>query len=157
MTAPITRLCFPLAFLTLAAACSSAPDVTSRLTPYRVDVRQGNFVSQEMVAQLKPGLTRDQVRFLLGTPLIVDVFHADRWDYSYRFEPGRGEVQHRLLTVFFEDGKLIRVSGDVVADAAKANETTPQQPSARMIDIKPDAGAVPKTEDKNAAPANTGK
>ena len=90
------------------------PEVTSVVTPYRIDIRQGNYITQEMVAQLKPGMTRDQVRFILGTPLVADIFHAERWDYIYRFKPGRGEVQQRRFTVFFEDHKLVRVAGDVV-------------------------------------------
>ena len=53
------------------------------LKPYKIDVQQGNFLDQEMVAKLKPGMTRSQVRFLLGTPLIADPFHPDRWDYVY--------------------------------------------------------------------------
>lgn len=104
-----------LLVLPLAAACSSVPGITSYLTPYRIDVRQGNFVSQEMAAQLKAGQTKDQVRFILGTPLLVDIFHPDRWDYVYRFQPGHGEVQQRRITVFFVDGKLSRIAGDVVA------------------------------------------
>jgi outer membrane protein assembly factor BamE len=100
----------------LLCACSSLPSVTSAITPYRMDIRQGNMVTQEMVAQLKPGMTKEQVRFALGTPLVADVFHADRWDYVYRFKPGRGETQQRRITVVFEDGKLARVSGDVVAN-----------------------------------------
>lgn len=122
-----------LFLLPLLAACSSTPEVSSILSPYRIDVRQGNFVSQSMVAQLKPGQSRDQVRFILGSPLIVDVFHADRWDYVYRFKPGSGETQERRLTVFFEDNKLSRVSGDVVANDAVGAER-PQSP-ARMIEI----------------------
>jgi outer membrane protein assembly factor BamE len=55
-------------------------------------VRQGNFVTQEMVAQLKPGLSREQVRFILGSPLVADMFHADRWDYVYRYQQGHGEA-----------------------------------------------------------------
>ena len=122
-----------LAVLPLLAACASSPDVSSYLNPYRIDVRQGNFVSQEMVAQLKPGLTRDQVRFILGSPLIVDLFHSDRWDYIYRFKPSRGELQERRLTVFFQDNKLARVSGDVVdQNVAGANEPRPAQ---RVIEI----------------------
>jgi len=95
--------------------CASAPGLTSYLTPYRIDVRQGNFVTQEMTAQLKPGQSKDQVRFILGTPLLTDLFHAERWDYVYRFQPGHGEVQQRRLTVYFADGKLARLDGDVVA------------------------------------------
>ena len=107
------------------AACSSLSDsldVTKVLNPYRMDVRQGNMVTQEMVSQLRPGLTRDQVRFILGTPLVTDVFHADRWDYVYRLQPGKGEVQSRKLTVFFENGALARVAGDIVPAAATATE-----------------------------------
>lgn len=120
-------LCLPL-----LAACSGTPEVTSLLSPYRIDVRQGNYVSQEMVAQLRPGMTRDQVRFALGTPLVADMFHADRWDYVYRYQPGRGEVQLRRLVVFFEDGKLVRLGGDVIAatEAAEAPAAT-----SRVIEV----------------------
>jgi outer membrane protein assembly factor BamE len=129
---------FLLLALPLLAACSSSPDITSMLSPYRVDVRQGNYVDQEMVAKLRPGMTRDQVRFALGTPLVADMFHADRWDYVYRLQPGRGEVQLRRLVVFFVDDKLARVGGDVVAEtaetAAAAATTAPNQ-SARVIEV----------------------
>ncbi|MHB1358222.1 MAG: outer membrane protein assembly factor BamE [Rhodocyclaceae bacterium] len=122
--------------LPLLTACSNTPEVTSYLTPYRIDVRQGNFVTQDMVARLKPGMTREQVRFALGTPLVTDMFHADRWDYVYRFQPGRGETQSRRLVVFFEDGKLARVGGDVVAETAASKEAAASSaPSARVIDV----------------------
>jgi outer membrane protein assembly factor BamE len=116
-------------------ACSSTPDITSRLSPYRIDVRQGNYVTQDMVAKLKPGMSRDQVRFALGTPLVADMFHADRWDYVYRFQPGRGEAQLRRLIVFFQDGKLVRVGGDVVAEAAESTAATEPVPAARVIEV----------------------
>jgi len=125
-------------FVLLLSACSSMPDVASHLTPYRIDVRQGNMVTQEMVAQLKPGQTREQVRFILGTPLVTDMFHADRWDYVYRFQPGHGEAQERHLIVFFEGNKLARLGGDITANApadAPAKE-------ARIIDIPAPAGAA---------------
>jgi outer membrane protein assembly factor BamE len=118
----------------LLAACSSTPDITSHLSPYRIDVRQGNYVTQDMVAKLKPGMSRDQVRFALGTPLVADMFHADRWDYVYRFQPGRGEAQSRRLVIFFEEGKLARVGGDVVAESA-ATTTAAPAPSARIIEV----------------------
>jgi outer membrane protein assembly factor BamE len=119
----------------LLAACSSTSGITSYLSPYRVDVRQGNYVSQEMVVQLKPGQTRDQVRFILGSPLVTDIFHADRWDYVYRFKPGRGEAQERRLTVFFVDNKLSRVAGDVVANDTKTGADA-IRPTARVIEIE---------------------
>ncbi len=128
----------PLLVLPLLVACSNAPQLTATLSPYRVDVRQGNFVTQEMVAQLKPGQTRDQVRFILGSPLVTDIFHADRWDYVYRFKPFRGEVQERRLAVFFEKNQLVRVAGDVVAqDGAAGAEGSRAVP--RVIDIAPAA------------------
>ena len=86
------------------------------LAPYRIDIQQGNFVSQEMVAQLKRGMTKDQVRFVLGTPLVTDIFHAERWDYVYVLDrPGQPRVQRRL-SVFFEDGRLARLDGDVAPE-----------------------------------------
>ena len=105
------------------------------VTPFRIDVRQGNFVTPQMVALLKPGQTREQVRFILGTPLLADPFHADRWDYVYRFQPGRGEVQQRRLTVYFADGKLDRFDGDVLADPSPA----PAQGTQRVVEIGPRA------------------
>ena len=74
----------------LVAPRPRSPDFVK---PYRIDIRQGNYVTQEMVSQLKPGMSRDQVRFVLGTPLVTDVFHTDRWDYIYRFRPGKGDQQ----------------------------------------------------------------
>lgn len=118
----------------LFAGCSNTPDITSRLSPYRIDVRQGNYVTQDMVAKLRPGMTRDQVRFALGTPLVADMFHADRWDYVYRFQPGRGETQLRRLVIHFEDGKLARVGGDVVAETEGTAAPAPA-PSARIIEV----------------------
>lgn len=85
------------------------------LAPYRIDIQQGNYVSQEMVAQLKRGMTKEQVRFVLGTPLVTDIFHADRWDYVYLLDRPRQPREQRRLAVFFEDGKLARLEGDVAA------------------------------------------
>jgi outer membrane protein assembly factor BamE len=136
----MSRPFLPLLPVLLLAACANAPDIASRLSPYRIDVRQGNFVTQEMVAKLKPGMTRDQVRFALGTPLVTDIFHANRWDYVYHFQPGRGEPQMRRLSVFFEDDKLIRVGGDVVP--ASAEEAAPAAPSAaaqRILEVPAEA------------------
>ncbi|HSQ05349.1 MAG TPA: outer membrane protein assembly factor BamE, partial [Burkholderiales bacterium] len=69
--------------LLLLAGCSRVP-MLPNLTPYKIDVQQGNYITQDMVAKLKPGMTRSQVRFILGTPLIADPFHAQRWDYLYQ-------------------------------------------------------------------------
>lgn len=130
-----------LALLPVLAACGSLPDISvdALVNPWKIDVRQGNFVSQQMVAQLKPGQTRDQVRFILGSPLVADPFHADRWDYVYRFASGGGEVLDRRLTVFFKDDKLARVAGDVVAAVGAASAES-NGPATRVLEIvNPDA------------------
>ena len=98
----------------LVVAVSGCTAVTDFVKPYRIDVRQGNYITQDMVYQLKPGMSREQVRFVLGTPLVSDIFHADRWDYVYRFRPGKGaDTQERRLAVIFADDRLARVEGDV--------------------------------------------
>ncbi len=135
-----------LLFLPLLAACSGTPQITNYLSPYRVDVRQGNMVTQDMVAQLKPGLSREQVKFILGSPLVADMFHADRWDYVYRFQPGRGEAQQRVLTVFFQENKLLRVAGDVIAD--DPNKVEAPKPAAQVLDIPASAAAGANATEK---------
>lgn len=80
-------------------------------TPYKPDIHQGNFVSKEMLAQLKEGMTQDQVRFVLGTPLLTDIFHTDRWDYIFRLQKGTGEVLASRVTVFFKENRLQRFEG----------------------------------------------
>jgi outer membrane protein assembly factor BamE len=118
MFRPIVR------FAALAAAAVSCGCGTSGIpgiTPYRMEIQQGNFVSQDMVSRLQKGMSKDQVRAVLGTPLITDVFHADRWDYVFWREVAGGAREQRKLAVHFQDGKLVRVEGDVVA-AGEAKE-----------------------------------
>lgn len=101
------------------AAASVASDVQTTkqrrflgiFSPYRPDIQQGNFVSKEMVAQIKEGMTPDQVRFVLGTPLLTDIFHENRWDYPFRLIKGNGQVTSSLVTVFFKDNRLVRIEG----------------------------------------------
>ncbi|MEB2533486.1 outer membrane protein assembly factor BamE [Burkholderia sp. BCCIQ04B] len=98
------------------AGCSSYDSVTQRIaqsiTPYRITVVQGNFVSQEKAAQLQVGMTREQVRALLGTPLLADMFHADRWDYLFYFKRGSTSiVQQRDLVINFSGDRVASWSG----------------------------------------------
>lgn len=123
----------------LLAACSSH-SFLGIIRPYRIDVRQGNYVTQEMLSQLSPGMTREQVRFVMGSPLLVDVFHADRWDYVYRFTEGYKPPVSRKITLFFTDDKLSRVEGDVVAATGEHVEI-PLTP--RVIDITGPAASAP--------------
>ena len=85
-----------------------------------------------MLAQLKPGMTREQVRFVLGSPLVADVFHSDRWDHVYRLQAGRsGKVEQRAVSVFFVDEKFSRIEGDI--DPPDGKDVT--APRARIIEV----------------------
>jgi outer membrane protein assembly factor BamE len=96
--------------LTLAAAATGCVSV------YRVDVPQGNVVTQEMLDLLKPGMTPNQVRFVLGTPLVTDPFHKERWDYFYSLRKGNAQTaEMRRVTVYFKNDQLARIEGDVQA------------------------------------------
>jgi outer membrane protein assembly factor BamE len=109
-------------------ALSACNSVTSFAFPgvYRIDIPQGNIITQEMVDQLRPGLTKRQVTFILGTPLIRDTFDQDRWDYLYSYQPGGGERVQERLTVFFSDeGELTHFEGDF--EQTPENMQFPQQ------------------------------
>jgi len=80
--------------------------------PFRHSVQQGNWITQEQVATLTTGMTREQVRFVLGSPTLTSALHADRWDYPYYYLPGTGVPQKRRFTVWFEGDHLARWSGD---------------------------------------------
>ena len=95
-------------------SCRQAPELPAVISPYRIDIQQGNVVSQAMVSKLKAGMTRAQVRFALGSPLIVDPFRTDRWDYVYMFQKQGKDAQRHRITIIFEADKLLRIEGDVV-------------------------------------------
>jgi outer membrane protein assembly factor BamE len=111
------------AALVLLAGCGSMPDVgrglASAITPYRVEVVQGNFVSKEQVEALQKGMGRDQVRQILGTPLVSSLFHGDRWDYVFTLKRQGVDPQQRHLTVWFKDGLMERVEGDPMPSEAE--------------------------------------
>ena len=81
------------------------------LTVYRPNIQQGNFVSKEMVSQLKVGMTPEQVRFVLGSPLVTDIFHGERWDYPFRMRKGDGQITSSHVSVFFKEGRVERFDG----------------------------------------------
>ena len=90
--------------------------------PYRPDVQQGNVVTREMVDQLRESMTRDQVRFLLGTPLLTSIFHTDRWDYIYYLQRGKGvERQQRRLVVYFKNDRLASFQSDEMPEERMAD------------------------------------
>jgi outer membrane protein assembly factor BamE len=106
------RPLFACAAALLMTACGSGPSLQSRLTtgdflgivtPYRIDIVQGNVVTKEQAALVKPGMTRSQVRDVLGSPMLTDVFHADRWDYIFTIRRQGTESQRRSVVVTFTD------------------------------------------------------
>src|SRR5690606_35796891 len=107
------RLAAVALLATALVACGSV-DRTGRAfwQPYRPNVQQGNWVTQQQIAQLRPGMTREQVRFILGSPTLTPIFHADRWEYPYYMKPGYGKREERRFTVFFENDRVARWEGD---------------------------------------------
>ena len=106
----VARLVAVAAAISLAG-CSASSSLREYIpqivTPYRIDIQQGNFVTQDLVDKLQAGQTRDQVRFILGTPMLADVFHSDRWDYVFRSAKGWNDPEKRRLTVFFDKGEKL--------------------------------------------------
>lgn len=110
-----------LAASALCAACSSSslpslerlPGPTDLPFIHKIDVQQGNVVTQEMLAQLQRGMDKKKVTFVMGTPIIQDTFNSNRWDYIYTFRPGGGTTERRRVTLVFVDEKLDHVEGDV--------------------------------------------
>ncbi|PHS26850.1 MAG: cell envelope protein SmpA [Methylophaga sp.] len=90
---------------------------------YRIDIQQGNDVTQDMINKLKPDMTMSQVTYIMGTPLLIDTFHPHRWDYIYSFQPGNGNREQRRITLFFENDLLNYVEGDT---RTVAREDLPQ-------------------------------
>lgn len=126
---------FTLHVLLLLAGCSSVPSL-----PYKIEIQQGNVITHEMMEKLKPGMTRAQVRYVLGSPMISDAFHDNRWDYVYRLEQeGRLIEQHRI-TVFFEDDRLTHTEGRL-------------RPSLASVPPKAAVIAEPIAEEKRAPAA----
>lgn len=108
-------LLLPVLLLSLLAGCSDF-----RFGPHRIDVQQGNALDEEALARLKPGLNRSQVRFLLGTPLLVDPFRNDRWDYVYVFHRAGRLAEQKGVALFFDGDLLVRVEGDLPPAATEA-------------------------------------
>lgn len=103
---------------------------------YRISVQQGNIIDQEEIDQLEIGMTKRQVQFVLGSPILIDTFNPDRWDYIYTRRSGKGEVTDKRFSVFFENDKYVRHEGNVLPTEKKdlaqdqhSDETKPDQNS----------------------------
>ena len=108
----------------ILAACVGTLGVALVLSgcAYRMDIQQGNIIEQEAIDQVREGMTRSQVQFLLGTPMISDPFHADRWDYPYYFVRGRrGEPSRRWFIVYFENDRVARIEHRIDWNGAEAD------------------------------------
>lgn len=127
--------------------CSSfnaiSPDgsLLGLISPYRVEVVQGNVVTREMAAQLREGLSRDQVRGLLGSPLLTDIFHGDRWDYVFTIRRQGAEAQRRLVTIYFDNDRVKSFDADGLpseADFVSSIDTTRVEPRKKPLELNDD-------------------
>lgn len=123
------------------SACSSVtdrlPSVTSLVTPYRIDIVQGNVVTREQAQALRTGMSREQVRGILGSPLVASVFHADRWDYVFSFARQGQPRQQRKVAVFFKNDVLERFEAD---------ELPSELEFVASLDVKRGSGKTPVLE-----------
>ena len=108
---------------------------------YRIDVQQGNVVTPEQIARLEPGMEQRKVRFIMGSPLLIDVFNQERWDYVYEFRPGSffGDPVHRRVSLYFENELLARVEGDV-EPASREELDVPRDRVVTVPDLPRDDG-----------------
>ncbi len=162
--------------LALAAGCSRTgiPSPADLPIVYKIDVQQGNLVTQDMLAQLEPGMDKAKVKYIMGTPLVTDTFHADRWDYIFTMQERGGERTQRRVSLFFTDGKLARVDGNVkpaageIATSNEAQATTVEVPEQEKSlvdkmkgtvsgDDKDSKGEAAQSEPASAAAATDGE
>lgn len=147
------RLLLPLSlvFSLLNTGCArerhiDEPQSTSPLENlpfvYKMTVQQGNVLSEEQVDVLKPGMTRAQVRYLLGTPLLVDFFHGNRWDYTYTIKRGHQPIEIRRLTLHFKDDSLARIEGDLQPNPQRAAERESRQILVEVPDYEDRKGVL---------------
>ena len=129
---PGIRLSVAIAVIVAAGGCATPsgsplprlPSVRNLPFIHKIDVQQGNVITQEMVAQLRRGMDKKQATFIMGSPIIMDTFNAHRWDYVYTFQPGGGDAESRRLTLVFVDEKLDHVEGDVTPATGELDVTT---------------------------------
>jgi outer membrane protein assembly factor BamE len=132
---------FLLVLSLLVTACS--PSLPS-IKPYKMPIQQGNLVSSKMMMQLKPGMTKTQVRFVMGTPLINDSFHKDQWDYFYQMEKDGAIIEKRRVILMFEKDLLAKVKGDVIPANANTNKNEDRQEIAPNKSSEPNPNPAQK-------------
>jgi outer membrane protein assembly factor BamE len=148
------RTSLPIVVLAALAGCSSyqpqADSLLGVITPYRIDIMQGNVVTKELAALVRPGMSREQVRDLLGSPLLTSAFHADRWDYVFTLRRQGVEPQRRSIVAFFKDGKLERLEApdlpserEFVSSVRPASRNSGSEPVLALTDEQKQALPVP--------------
>ena len=155
-------------FILLSLICTACGTALPSIKPFKLEVQQGNVVTSKMLLQLRPGMTKSQVRFIMGTPLIQDSFHGKRWDYAYQLREGGKLKEQRRVILDFENDLLKTVRGDVMAagspeaaafaakDAAdaKANDKKPTDTKPADITENPIANKItePAVDNKMVVP-----
>ena len=133
---PMLKKLLPLLIVccTLLAGCGAS---VPTIKPFKMDIQQGNVVTSKMLLQLKPGMTKSQVRFIMGTPLVVDSFHKDRWDYFYQMRQAGKIVEQRRVILDFDKELLTKVRGDVVPQGTAGADTGESNVVSAPITIEP--------------------
>ncbi|MDD5057837.1 MAG: outer membrane protein assembly factor BamE [Sideroxydans sp.] len=93
----------------LLASCSNLSSYTPTFTPHKIEIRQGNLITQDMRDKIRLGMSQTQIKAALGAPLVSDLYHANRWDYLYRLDQQGKQVENQRLTLYFEKGMLARI------------------------------------------------
>jgi outer membrane protein assembly factor BamE len=155
---PFLRLCGLLAAVSLLGGCASRQSTDSWfgfLTPYRIDIVQGNVVTRDQVDALKPGMSRAQVRDILGTPLIADLFHGDRWDYVFDIRRPGAEAQRRSVIVRFEGDRLKSVDAPELPTEREfvASISTFSNVQPRVLELTPEQKQALPAPQRREAPA----
>ena len=133
---PMLKKLLPL-FIVCCALLAGCGTTLPTIKPFKMDIQQGNVVTSKMLLQLKPGMTKSQVRFIMGTPLVVDSFHKDRWDYFYQMRQAGKIVEQRRVILDFEKELLTKVRGDVVPQGTAGADTGESNMVSAPITVEP--------------------
>lgn len=149
----LARFALPCAVVVLATGCQSlqwSDNLLGRITPYRLEIVQGNVITKEQAALVKPGMTKAQVRDVLGSPLLTDLFHVDRWDYVFTIRRRGAEPQARTIVALFDGDRLksFETGGDLPAErefvaSIDTGKTSRSVPTLALTDEQRKALPVP--------------
>ncbi|BDW10168.1 hypothetical protein PSHI8_02500 [Polynucleobacter sp. SHI8] len=159
-------LALSLCMLTLLSACTSLdnkpitdkidrPIISKLFNPYRPDIVQGNFVSKEQLESIRPGMNKEQVKQILGTPLVIDMYHPNRWDYVFSYLSGQTqETEIRKVTLTFNGVQLAKIDADILlTEQGFIDEVDDLRKNRRKVDNKVNLRALDGTPPANPVPA----